>query len=188
MNAKLDDIDTQIIDFSVLADCGVHNHLYHGTSKEIASTILKIDKIHSGKELSYLGRGVYCYYLDRHAAKDWAKNKHKEREIAILDLTADLGNMLLICEELYRILSKRADALCGQKRHRKQQYMGLLIERLAKDYTKSKYGMDIRTIARVYVVGKCRKDRTKRRPALMYCLIHPDDMIKGIKLYNMGVA
>jgi hypothetical protein len=174
VDIKKEDIDADVLKWSILEDVGEQNHLYHGTSKENAHYILLNNSIAAGKELSYLGKGVYCYYLDRYAAKDWASLKHKNEKKAIINLTAELGNVLLICNELRQILVKKAEEFIGTNSYFTNVTIGLLIEKLIKHVI----DIDINAVSRMYVL---KKPKSKQRNATMYCI--RGERVRKIALY-----
>lgn len=173
-NIEFDEATEQIVQEGIKKDCGICKELYHGTSKYIASQIIKKDEIIIGEDIGYLGIGLYCYYLDLEASRIWAKGKNEDK-IAVIYLVANLGNLFFISKELnekFRSLASEFQDIFSDI----NKIIGLIIERVIKEFIKPKYSTDIQTIGKYHIHSKKRK----ARPVLMFSLRNKE-MIKSFE-------
>lgn len=174
---KSNETSDQLVKEAIKRNCGIYRHLYHGTLKHIAHEIKSTGEIKTGSEVGYLGKGFYCYHMDEEASRIWARRKNKEEKIAVLNLVANLGNTLFICQELHRIFQNKATELKNVNLDINKR-VGHIVELFIKDFIKTEYEIDIHTVGQAYIFGK----KNISRPVLMYSL-RDKLMVKNIDLY-----
>lgn len=172
-----EEIDGQLLEEAIKIESGICKHLYHGTLKSVAQKIQRPTEIEIGADVGWLGKGVYCYHLDVEASRIWARIKYKTNKIAVLTLTADLGNILFASKELHQFFQNRATELI-QLNLDINMKVGYIIERFIKEIITPDLNIEIHSVARTYIFGQ----RKIRRPALMYSL-RKKGMITDFGLY-----
>lgn len=171
-------VEEELLKDSILQDCGIHRYLFHGTSKDRAHQIAKTNEIKISNEIGYLGCGFYCYLNDVNASKLWARKRFKAEKIACLNVTADLGNVLFICQELNQIFSDKAKEIVKAHVEKLNENVGLLIERFIKEVIAPEYEISINAVSKAYIIDRKKVDR----PATMYSL-RDKAMIKEVEVH-----
>ncbi|MBN2072535.1 MAG: hypothetical protein JW770_01145 [Actinobacteria bacterium] len=176
--------DDREINEGIKLNYGICECLYHGTSKPQAQKIERTSKIIIPDNVNYLGKGFYCYYWDIEASRIWARKKNNTEKIAVLKLVVHLGNTFFIDKELYQIFRDKAKTLEGTNLSIDKK-VGNYIELFIKEFIKTKYSIDIHTVARYYILRYNKiiegDKKSLRRCVLMYSLRN-EERVKDIRI------